>query len=76
MFLWACRFFECYHVSNTEPAGMETTGPGLIADLEQMRYHETETDAASAAPARAGSALRSHPCLAVSSAQGKVDGCS
>jgi len=28
-------------------------GPGLIADLEQMRYHETETDAASAAPARA-----------------------
>jgi hypothetical protein len=34
------------------------------------------TDAASAAPARAGSALRSHPCVAVSSAQGKVDGCS
>ena len=29
------------------------TGPGLIADLEQMRYHETETDAAFAAPARA-----------------------
>ena len=29
------------------------TGPGLIADLEQMRYHETETDAPSAAPARA-----------------------
>src|SRR5271155_4088035 len=29
------------------------TGPGLIADLEQMRYHETETDVASAAPARA-----------------------
>lgn len=29
------------------------TGPGLIADLEQMRYHETETDLAPAAPARA-----------------------
>jgi nucleoside-diphosphate-sugar epimerase len=29
------------------------TGPGLIADLEQMRYHETETDIASAEPARA-----------------------
>ena len=29
------------------------TGPGLIADLEQMCYHETETDVASAAPARA-----------------------
>jgi nucleoside-diphosphate-sugar epimerase len=29
------------------------TGPGLIADLEQMRYHETETDVASEAPAKA-----------------------
>ena len=29
------------------------TGPGLITDLEQMRYHETETDVASTAPARA-----------------------
>jgi nucleoside-diphosphate-sugar epimerase len=29
------------------------TGPGLIADLEQMRYHETETDVVSAASARA-----------------------
>ena len=28
-------------------------GPGLITDLEQMRYHETETDVASTAPARA-----------------------
>src|SRR5277367_6199691 len=28
------------------------TGPGLIADLEQMRYHETETAVASATPAR------------------------
>jgi hypothetical protein len=33
--------------------GWQPTGPGLIADLEQMRYHETETDFASAAPARA-----------------------
>jgi nucleoside-diphosphate-sugar epimerase len=29
------------------------TGPGLIADLERMRYHETETAVSSAAPARA-----------------------
>jgi nucleoside-diphosphate-sugar epimerase len=28
-------------------------GPGLIADLEQMRHHETETHVAAAAPARA-----------------------
>jgi nucleoside-diphosphate-sugar epimerase len=36
-----------------ERLGWRPTGPGLIADLEQMRYHETEIDAASAAPARA-----------------------
>jgi nucleoside-diphosphate-sugar epimerase len=36
-----------------ERLGWRPTGPGLIADLEQMRYRETETDAASAAPARA-----------------------
>jgi nucleoside-diphosphate-sugar epimerase len=29
------------------------TGPGLIADLEQMPYHETEIDVAFAAPVRA-----------------------
>jgi nucleoside-diphosphate-sugar epimerase len=29
------------------------TGPGLIADLEHMRYHEAKTDAASTAPAKA-----------------------
>jgi nucleoside-diphosphate-sugar epimerase len=29
------------------------TGPGLIADLEQMRYHETETNGATAPPLRA-----------------------
>jgi nucleoside-diphosphate-sugar epimerase len=29
------------------------TGPGLIADLEHMRYRETETDVASEAPATA-----------------------
>jgi nucleoside-diphosphate-sugar epimerase len=33
--------------------GWQPTGPGLLADLEQMRYHESETDVASAAPARA-----------------------
>lgn len=31
--------------------GWHPTGPGLIADLEQMRYHETETGVAFAAPA-------------------------
>ena len=36
-----------------ERLGWRPTGPGLIADLEQMRYHETETNVASAAPARA-----------------------
>jgi nucleoside-diphosphate-sugar epimerase len=29
------------------------TGPGLIVDLERMRYRQTETNAASTAPARA-----------------------
>ena len=33
--------------------GWQPTGPGLLADLEQMRYHETDTDIASALPARA-----------------------
>jgi nucleoside-diphosphate-sugar epimerase len=36
-----------------ERLGWRPTGPGLIADLEQTRYHETEIDAGSAAPARA-----------------------
>jgi len=33
--------------------GWRPTGPGLIADLEQMRYPEGPLDKASAAPARA-----------------------
>ena len=33
--------------------GWRPTGPGLIADLEQMRYLETPTDRASAAPMKA-----------------------
>jgi nucleoside-diphosphate-sugar epimerase len=33
--------------------GWRPTGPGLIADLEQMRYPETPVDKVSAAPARA-----------------------
>jgi nucleoside-diphosphate-sugar epimerase len=33
--------------------GWHPDGPGLIADLEHMRYHETGNDVASAAPARA-----------------------
>src|SRR5260370_14267902 len=36
-----------------ERLGWRPTGPGLIADLEQMRYHKTEIDAASGAPGRA-----------------------
>ena len=35
-----------------EQLAWRPTGPGLIADLEQTRYHETETDVASTAPAR------------------------
>jgi len=33
--------------------GWHPTGPGLIADLEHMRYPEPSLDRASAAPARA-----------------------
>jgi nucleoside-diphosphate-sugar epimerase len=40
-------------VETQERLGWRPTGPGLIADLEQMRYGETAADVASAAPARA-----------------------
>lgn len=33
--------------------GWRPTGPGLIADLENMRYFDTESDVVSAAPATA-----------------------
>ena len=33
--------------------GWQPTGPGLIADLENRRYHKTENDVLSAASARA-----------------------
>jgi hypothetical protein len=33
--------------------GWRPTGPGLIADLEQMCYSETPADSVSAAPVRA-----------------------
>lgn len=36
-----------------EQLAWRPTGPGLIADLVQMRYHEIETDVPSATPARA-----------------------
>lgn len=36
-----------------EQLAWQPTGPGLIADLKQMRYHEAETDVATTAPARA-----------------------
>ncbi len=36
-----------------ERLGWRPNGPGLIADLEHMRYHEPESDVASAAPASA-----------------------
>ena len=36
-----------------ERLGWHPAGPGLLADLEQMRYHETEPYVGSAAPARA-----------------------
>jgi nucleoside-diphosphate-sugar epimerase len=37
-----------------ERLGWHPTGPGLLNDLERMRYHEIETDVASTAPVRAG----------------------
>ena len=35
--------------NSQERLGWSPTGPGLIADLEQMRYHETDMAGASAA---------------------------
>jgi hypothetical protein len=35
--------------------GWHPTGPGLIADLDQMRYFDTSADIASAAPVRTAS---------------------
>jgi nucleoside-diphosphate-sugar epimerase len=40
-------------VQTQERLGWRPTGPGLIADLEKMRYSETPTDRVSAAPVRA-----------------------
>jgi nucleoside-diphosphate-sugar epimerase len=40
-------------VQTQERLGWRPTGPGLIADLEQMRYSEFPTDSVSVAPARA-----------------------
>ncbi|HEY1214136.1 MAG TPA: SDR family oxidoreductase [Bryobacteraceae bacterium] len=51
--VFAGRDLPASGVLTQERLAWRPTGPGLIADLEQMHYHETETDAASAAPARA-----------------------
>jgi nucleoside-diphosphate-sugar epimerase len=40
-------------VQTRERLGWRPTGPGLIADLEQMHYSETPTDRVSATPVRA-----------------------
>lgn len=51
--VFAGRDLPASGVLTQERLAWRPTGPGLIADLEQVHYHETETDAASAAPARA-----------------------
>jgi len=40
-------------VRTQRPLEWRPSGPGLIADLEQMRYSETSADSVSAAPVRA-----------------------
>jgi nucleoside-diphosphate-sugar epimerase len=50
---FAGRDLPASSASTQERLSWRPTGPGLIADLEHLRDHETETDFASAAPARA-----------------------
>lgn len=50
---FAGRDFPASSALTQERLAWRPIGPQLISDLEQMRYHETETDVASAAPARA-----------------------
>ena len=50
---FAGRDLPASGVLTQERLAWRPTGPGLIADLEQMHYHETETHVASATPARA-----------------------
>jgi nucleoside-diphosphate-sugar epimerase len=51
--LFAGRDLPASSAQTQERLAWRPSGPGLIADLEQMCYHETETDVASAGPARA-----------------------
>jgi nucleoside-diphosphate-sugar epimerase len=50
---FACRDLSASSALTQERLAWRPTGPGLIADLEQMRYHEIKIDVASAAPVRA-----------------------
>ena len=50
---FAGRDFPASGAQTQKRLAWRPTGPGLIADLEHMRYHETETDVVSAAPVRA-----------------------
>ena len=47
--MFATHDLQASSVITRKKLGWNPTGPGLIADLEQMRYHETDTVGASAA---------------------------
>jgi nucleoside-diphosphate-sugar epimerase len=51
--MFAASDLQASSAKTRKKLGWNPTGPGLIADLEQMRYHQTETDVASTAPVRA-----------------------
>jgi nucleoside-diphosphate-sugar epimerase len=47
--MFATRDLQASSANTRKKLGWNPTGPGLIADLEQMRYHETDMVGASAA---------------------------
>jgi nucleoside-diphosphate-sugar epimerase len=51
--MFAASDLQASSAKTRKELGWNPTGPGLIADLEQMRYHETGPGVASRAPARA-----------------------
>jgi nucleoside-diphosphate-sugar epimerase len=53
--MFAGRDLDGSSVQTRRVLGWGPTGPGLIADLEKMRYFETNADIPSAAPVRAAS---------------------
>jgi hypothetical protein len=51
--MFAASDLQASSAKTRKKLGWNPRGPGLTADLEQMRYHESGTGVASAAPARA-----------------------